>query len=837
MNNKLVFIIILLLIVVIWIILFKISANNIEKFDIPDFIMDRINKNQILYPPIDNYTINPITDIDELNNLQNNFKNIVINIYENFTVPNNNKDNSALNGYGLYYIYSSFKTNNNSNLISNLFKPNNNIPINLDNSKISTFLLNDNTSISGNYIIFQYSFNFQFTKILININSNDNLSSYVSLYQSDGMLNTFTPMANITFTQTNNILTGIINDAPIVVNTILILINNNNIKNINLKNINIYGIPINIDVYNDKPINSNDINFQGNAISLIDNEPIYIDTNNGEQISNISIEDKFKNLISIKPPWGMYNCSTININNTNKLKDVFNRECRYAIINNKYDIISNETTYYNNQPVNVQYLKGDQNTQIIFPPGSLPSKYTICVISRYTSSNHIKCGRILTGTDTTNPNWLLGHWGNNIKVMYNRTFADKEGKVVKNGNGFCSPLGFRGNTNWIVSCCKTNASNVKNCILYNGEPSALQKCDIVVNTDASLCINACNYGEQSDFGLAYLIIWNRILEDDELKIASDMLIKYLTGEVDFKLNISLYLKDGSTPDRAGFSAKDIKQRTCTNIDGVYWINVPTGYDNKGIPLGYIPKQIYCIMNDECNGGGWMLAIKGASNTGTFAYNSSHWTTNTVVNDGSYNMDDTDAKFSIFNTYKYKECLAIFNSNDVLGLSSFNKPELLKYGWIWQSTSNFSNLSLLEFFSNGYEDYKFSTIGNIDSIVPLTSSIENKNENTKISAIKINKTDFENNTLNLYYPKHVWSRQDAYRAFGFNISSKIGRGWGLHRVRWGATFNENGDGLPTSNDVSGGIGLEHCPWNAGDCLGCCESTRGSRKQMGFKWFIR
>jgi hypothetical protein len=59
----------------------------------------------------------------------------------------------------------------------------------------------------------------------------------------------------------------------------------------------------------------------------------------------------------------------------------------------------------------------------------------------------------------------------------------------------------------------------------------------------------------------------------------------------------------------------------------------------------------------------------------------------------------------------------------------------------------------------------------------------------------------------------------------------------HRVRWGGTFNENGGSLPTTNDVSGGIGMEQRSYSAGDAIGCCQNTTGLNKSLSFKWFIR
>ena len=83
-----------------------------------------------------------------------------------------------------------------------------------------------------------------------------------------------------------------------------------------------------------------------------------------------------------------------------------------------------------------------------------------------------------------------------------------------------------------------------------------------------------------------------------------------------------------------------------------------------------------------------------------------------------------------------------------------------------------------------------------------------------------------------YTSKIWSRQDGFRAFGFNILP-VGN-YTSHKVRWGGLFNNESD--ISSSDVSGGIGLNN--WNAGNYHTCCESSPAAPyKQMGFKWFIR
>ena len=58
------------------------------------------------------------------------------------------------------------------------------------------------------------------------------------------------------------------------------------------------------------------------------------------------------------------------------------------------------------------------------------------------------------------------------------------------------------------------------------------------------------------------------------------------------------MQDGSTPLRAAYSASRIVENFPELGDGVYWINLPE--------VG--PTQVYCILNTDCAGGGWMLAM-------------------------------------------------------------------------------------------------------------------------------------------------------------------------------------------------------------------------------------
>ena len=302
------------------------------------------------------------------------------------------------------------------------------------------------------------------------------------------------------------------------------------------------------------------------------------------------------------------------------------------------------------------------------------------------------------------------------------------------------------------------------------------------------------------------------------------------------------MNDGSTKERAAISAMDIKRLICTNRNGLYWILPADGNKNNA-------SLIYCIMDKLIFGGGWMLALKGKKNSAEFIFNSRHWTTNTVLNNNPYNKSDyelyeTDAKYSIYNYYGAVDCLAMFDKNDTNDeLTYVNNPE---YGWVWNMNSFFggSRISLLDYFTPrtrlpyGYSTYIYTSKNNRDN----STWVQRWMRDVGLGGTYMQPQYFEQSIVNvtckLRAPlnRRIFSQQEAFKAWGLNV---IPHGWN-HAVRWGGTFNENEgpwDGIPNTNDVSCGIGLQARNYSAGDAIGCCQSTAGTNASMGFKWFIR
>lgn len=245
----------------------------------------------------------------------------------------------------------------------------------------------------------------------------------------------------------------------------------------------------------------------------------------------------------------------------------------------------------------------------------------------------------------------------------------------------------------------------------------------------------------------------------------------------------------------GLSAAELKSNYGYNTDGVYYILV----NGNSIP-------IYCIMNSAINGGGWMMAMKATTGT-TFQFSSTHWTTATTLNPTDATRNNADAKFDIMNYFAAKDMLALW-------------PDLPQGGSI--SVAGYPHIWLQN---------DFNTPGG--RIVPITffSTADRKfiSDAATFSGIA------------------NFSQQVDVRFYGFNYRNDQDISVGT-RARWGFGWNENGGGLypagiMTSDDVSGGIGLNGVQqittskWSAGDIIGCCQNVTGVNRSARVEVYIR
>lgn len=248
--------------------------------------------------------------------------------------------------------------------------------------------------------------------------------------------------------------------------------------------------------------------------------------------------------------------------------------------------------------------------------------------------------------------------------------------------------------------------------------------------------------------------------------------------------------DGSSAERAAVSAEAIKLLNPAATDGVYWIQIPT--------IG--PKQIYCIMDNAYDGGGWMMAMKATRGT-TFNYNSNYWTTKNVLNETATNTADGDAKFHTMNYYQARDIMAVWP--DLTANSGcFN----VSRGHIWLQRNFYTtNISFVDLM-NTVNEYFIQDANNFCGI-------------------------------------GQFSRQTDVRFYGFNYSNDQN----LARTRWGFGWNENGGGLwPNGNqgsdDVAGGIGMTgtqqgQVNYSAGDFIGCCQNVTGFNRSARVEVYVR
>jgi hypothetical protein len=533
---------------------------------------------------------------------------------------------------------------------------------------------------------------------------------------------------------------------------------------------------------------------------------------NGMDDENAKLIYKYNKILKLKIPWAIYDGSIIDTINK-KLPDMLGRGTRHA------NIIGTMPSQIKDNVNSITYLNGTVNTSIVFPDGSYPRNYTYCAITKYTNP-------------TANRNIILKN-NDDLKIGH---YNGKQGIVRINqdisydiSSAYSSDL-----TKWIVTCIKSEKKSINKALIINNTliytidninfysiPCSTTSTDyptsVLYNTDVGAPIDQCgnqkrliindqsNIRECSDFGFAYMLIWNTLLLDNELLIISKILNNYINRNSIAipSVSIPLIIYDGKTEEKAGKSALDIKKNTgnAKLENGLYWIK-PEGASKA--------MQIFCIMDDDCNGGGWMLAMKSAQNSTTFKYDSIHWTNNTVLipaidkhfePDGIY-MDKTlDAKYHIYNIFPVTDCLAIFDSREFdKNLYSeclddiYTDPAKQQYGWRWfqKDFNNKSPITLLRFFRNNRRVFNYTYNNNsLDSktINDIKIQMENNGSYMPYNDFYSKYIYSKNKKNKSPYNKYIWSNQNAYLSYGFN-NFTVPAGETTHRVRWGGIFNEN-----------------------------------------------
>jgi hypothetical protein len=267
--------------------------------------------------------------------------------------------------------------------------------------------------------------------------------------------------------------------------------------------------------------------------------------------------------------------------------------------------------------------------------------------------------------------------------------------------------------------------------------------------------------------------------------------------------------DGTTSAKAAISALDIKLINPAAPDGVYWINLPT--------VG--PTQVFCLMNSQWDGGGWMLMLK-ATRGATFNYDSPHWTTMTTLNPTDLTRNDADAKYNVMNYFPAQSLMAIFP--DVNIGSGGSIKGLGVHTWLQRNFNDGIRIAPTTFFAT------------------TTGSVGTPSGSGKFMG-----------DARLFdgWEAGVFSSQWDIRFYGFNYTNVPNTYPVVAKARWGFGWNENGEGLfpgvtvgpAGSNDVSGGIGImltsEASKLSAGDFIACCTDTVGLNRSMRVEVYCR
>jgi hypothetical protein len=215
-------------------------------------------------------------------------------------------------------------------------------------------------------------------------------------------------------------------------------------------------------------------------------------------------------LLAAKPAWAIYDAK--NFNSTNQLLIDSSPNGRHATCT----ACSLLSSIGNGSTANIKSIVGTVvlNSNVLFPAGSIPPNFTIFSLSRYTNASGNK-NRILTGTGAGGDagNFILGHSNGSYPTCFNyNTFTSLFG-TFSNTN-FCN-LGF------------SSASTSPNNIIFEGDvgvgngnrnTSGIVTCPLSVNLFPT---------ERSDFALSQVIIWDRELTTEEMKIVSASFTFYL----------------------------------------------------------------------------------------------------------------------------------------------------------------------------------------------------------------------------------------------------------------------------------------------------------------------
>ncbi len=154
----------------------------------------------------------------------------------------------------------------------------------------------------------------------------------------------------------------------------------------------------------------------------------------------------------------------------------------------------------------IPYAGGTTSTSISWPASSIPNTFTICSITRYSGQAY---ERILACDNSKN--WAHGH------------LSGSAGAVYYNGAPYIN-YAISPKTNWVIACGRNTFAGsgyiVNGVVISTNEGG---------NGNCKLTIQGWT-GQESDWQLSKLYIWNRHLSNTEFAEASANLNSYVAGQ-------------------------------------------------------------------------------------------------------------------------------------------------------------------------------------------------------------------------------------------------------------------------------------------------------------------
>lgn len=246
----------------------------------------------------------------------------------------------------------------------------------------------------------------------------------------------------------------------------------------------------------------------------------------------------FQELYKTKRPWAHYSAERWNAQ-AQVLSDASGNNRNTLTVGTRAGITLQRGTD-RGSPNEIPFLRGTTADQLRFAENSIPQSFTICSVTRYASEGGVQ-QRVLTADSLT---WWHGHYLGNRGVA---SYSSKK-RFDANGNEIAAAVkntleeNVGISSNWMVMCSKNGGVTKTNVLVdgvargestrSDGDPNewpgatAQAKIDNMErDRNRNLCIN-CFQGQESDWDLAQLLIWDMHLTDSEMQTVSTELLRY-----------------------------------------------------------------------------------------------------------------------------------------------------------------------------------------------------------------------------------------------------------------------------------------------------------------------